>query len=695
MKLGVSVPKEAREKLKLARDADGGNRIAMLEDLKFAAGDQWPQEIEMARKLDRRPCLTINKTDTFVRSTVNNMRQQRPRIQVHPVSDGSDEQTAKVIQGLIKHIETNSNADYAYDTGADFQVRMGQGYWRLTTRYVDDDSFDQEIYIDAIKNPFTVYLDPSSIAPDGSDAMWCIITQRMKVEAFKKEYPKAKVVSMSQLGGGDDVADWANNEEIVVAEYMRVEEQPETLYLMSTGQKVFESDLPPDDALAHAGIYPIHQRQSMRRTVKWSKITALEELEKRDMPGKHIPVIPVYGAELLDQGKTIRYGMVRQLKDPQRMYNFWRTQETEFVALAPKAPWLIAEGQNEGHEQEWATANVKNLSTLVYKPITDEAGNSIPAPIRQDPRAIPAASVNAAMGASEDMKAVAGMFDPALGAEGNETSGTMVQQRQQQSDLSNFHFYDNLTRSIRWTGKLILDWIPTYYDTERVIRIIGEDNKPKTITINEKQEADGIQKVLNDVTVGMYDVVMETGPGYSTKREQAFGWMMEMLKAMPHLGEVAGDLIVRQSDNPGASDIADRLAAVNPIAQAGKDLPDDIDPQVRSMIMQLQGQLQQAQKQVQQLTMEKQAHVFGVQAKAQGDMQKTQLQEAAETHRLSMKELGAEERLRAELEARLHETIIKDATSMKETLIDAHTNLAIAHKQALQRGNPDSGKPTR
>lgn len=662
-----------------------------MEDLRFAAGDQWPAEIEMQRKLDRRPCLTINKTDTFIRSTVNNMRQQRPRIKVHPVSDGADEQKAKILQGLVRHIEINSNAEYAYDMAADFQVRMGWGFIRLATRYISDDSFDQEIYVDGVKNPFTVYFDPSSTSPDGEDAGWCLITERMKKDAFKKQYPKAKAVTMADLGGGDDVADWANNEEIVVAEYYRIQETPEKLFLMSSGQKIFESDLPPDHALEHAGIYPIHERMSMRKEVKWSKITATEELETKDIPGKRIPVFPVYGAEIMENGKTIRYGMVRQLKDPQRMYNFWRTQETEVVALAPKAPWVMAEGQDEGHEQEWNNANTKNYSSLKYRVVNDESGSPLPPPVRQQPQAIPAASVNAAMGASEDMKAVAGMFDPALGAEGNETSGTMVAQRQQQSDLSNFHFYDNLTRTLRGVGKLIVDWIPVYYDTERVIRIIGEDNKPQTVTINQQ----AVNSVMNDMTTGLYDVVMETGPGYQTKREEAFTFMLEMGKAFPPLFEMAGDLIMRQSDNPGASDIADRLAAANPLAAAGKDLPEDIDPEVKQIIVQLQGQLQKAQQEVQQLSMEKQAHVFGVQAKAQGDIAKTELQEKHETHRVTLKELGADERLTKELRTKIQLEAMGDSTSLQETIIDARTNLEIAHKQALQRGNPDSNKPTR
>ena len=338
---------EALARLQLSIDADGMNRQSAIEALQFAAGHQWPPEIQMQRQLDRRPCLTINKTDTFVRSVVNNMRQQRPRIMVHPVADGADQQVAEVIEGLIRHIEVSSNAELAYDTASDYQVRMGWGYWRILGQYVDETSFEQDLRIERIRNPFTVYFDPSSVAPDGSDAQWCIITGKMKREEFKKKYPRAKVVDIANLGAGDALTEWATKEEVVVAEYYRIEEQEEMLYRLSNGRAVWQEDIDRVPALASA---IVDRRMSMRRTVKWSKISAFEELESRTQAGRYIPIIPVYGAELIDNGKVIRYGMVRNLVDPQRMFNFWRTQETEFVALAPKAPWLMAEGQDEGHE---------------------------------------------------------------------------------------------------------------------------------------------------------------------------------------------------------------------------------------------------------------------------------------------------------------------------------------------------------
>jgi hypothetical protein len=687
------VTQEMRRRLHLAREAEGANRAAQLEDNRFRFGEQWPAAMKIARQIDKRPALTINKTDTFVRSVVNNMRAQRPRIRVHPVADGADMKKADVIEGLIRHIEVNSNADLAYDTAGDFQVSIGEGYWRICSRYVAEDSFDQELYIDRIRNPFTVYMDPSAAMPDGSDAEWCILTSSMKKSAFRKKYPHAKVADVNDLGPGDDKAVWASAEEVIIAEYYRFEEREDELWLLSNGQKVLKSRAPMNEheLLVTYNIRIVHRRKTTSRQLKWSLCSAVEELEERDLPGKYIPVVRVIGAEMIDAGKIIRFGMVRQLKDPQRMYNYWRTQETEFVALAPLAPWLIAEGQDEGHEDEWQNANRKSYSRLTYKPVHDEQGNLLPPPQRLTPQQIPAASVNAAMSASEDLKAVAGMFDPALGAPGQETSGRMVTARQGQSDMSNFHFYDNLTRSICYTGVILLDLIPYYYDTQRVIRILGIDGVPQTTTINEKvrDELGAIREVLNDITVGTYDVVMDTGPGYQTKRQENSEMLLGLLKTMPQVAQAAGDLVVRQMDFEAAQDVADRLAAANPLAMAEKELPKDLPDDVKAFIAHLMGTVQQQQQALQQAELEKKYRMGVEQLRQQGKLASDQLwaehemrhehvRQDGENRRLLAKEHAQNLREEVKSRTKLEDTQMRNDESWREAQLDAATDLKLS-----------------
>jgi len=668
---------EAKKFLKLANDADTNNRSEALEDLKFAAGDQWPVEIQNSRTLEARPCLTINKIDAYVRQVTNQQRQQRPRIKVHGMNNQSDAKVAEILTGICRHIEVNSDADHAYDNAFNYAVRMGFGYWRVKTDYVREDSFDQEIYIEPIHNPFTVYFDPNSTLPDGSDAEKCLITQVVSKEIFRKMYPDADDgTGFSQRGTGDSNAEWVMKEDIRIAEYFYTVRKPEKLCLLSNGEKKFRSDLPSQEDLTMMGIYVIDERPSFRKEIKQIKCTAIEVLEEGDWASKYIPIVPVYGEEFIVENKRKKYGLVRMAKDPQRMYNFWKTALTESVALAPKAKWLLAEGQDEGHENEWAMANIKAMPVLRYKQ-KDIEGVPAPAPTRIQPEAPPSGIIAAADGINADMQAVLGIFDPNQMATGN-ISGKALNGQQQQIDLTNFHYYDNLTRSIKHTAKIILDLVPKIYDNARVMRIIGDDGKPELVQINKRQQDEqGVMKILNDVTVGEYDVVMDTGPGYNSKRIEAVEMMMPLLSADPNLMNVAGDLIFRNMDFPGAEVIADRLAASNPLAQIDDKSP--VPPQVQMQLAQSKQTIQQLQQQLQgmQLMLKNRSDVE--QMKQDAETKRTLIKETNRAHDIELRDQERHRDMVLRTDTQAHDTVIKTQTQLEVERIKADLAVYLSH----------------
>ena len=651
---------EAKQFLKFANDADTMNRQEALEDLKFASGgDQWPVDLQNSRNLESRPVLTINKLDGYCRQVTNQQRQQRPRIKVHATNTQEDAADAKVIQGIIRHIEVNSNADNAYDNAYNYAVRMGWGYWRVDHRYVREDSFDQEIFIDPIDNPFTVYLDPNSIAVDGSDQERCLITTMMPKTTFRELYPDVDETSFLSRGTGDTQSEWITKEDIRVAEYWYTVREPATLYQLSDGSVRFADDKNFFAKIETAGLFVVNERKSIKRTIKWKKLTATAVLEERDWPGYYIPIVPVYGRHVVIGDKRKKFGMVRHAKDAQRMYNFWVTSLTESVALAPKAKWIMAEGQDEGHELDWAAANIKSMATLRYKQ-TDIDGNPAPPPIRLQPEPPPAGVMAAAQEINSDMATIIGIYDPSQQLPGN-MSGKALNGQQMQVDLTNFDLYDNLTKSIAYTGKVILDLIPKIYDTERIMRIIGDDGKPDLLTINER---DAVGRVKNDVTVGQYDVVMETGPGYNSKRQEAVEAMMPLLSGNQELFNVAADLVFRNMDFPGADTIADRLAAMNPMAQI--DDHSDIPPQAQIAIKQAQGQVQQLTQQMQamQLAMKQRADIEGV-------------KQSAETQRELMRQTAKAHNTESILQARVHDANTRAITSQNRVEIEAIADLLL------------------
>ena len=652
---------EAIKFWRLVNDSDSMNRAEALQDVKFAAGDQWPVEIQNSRNVEARPCLTINKIDAYIRQVTNQQRMQRPRIKVHPVNNLADYKIAQVIEGITRHIEVNSNADTAYDTAFDYAVRMGWGFWRINTRYVSEDSFDQEIYIDTVDNPFTVYFDPNSILPDGSDAERCLITTVLDKKIFREQYPGANDgASFLQRSTGDDTASWVTKEDIRLAEYFYIERQRAKLYLLSDGSRHFADSDSFFERVEAAGLTVVDERDSFRKAVKWCKMTAMEVLEERTLPGKWIPVVPCYGAQVIVDDKRKKYGLVRFAKDPQRMYTFWRTSMTESVALAPKAKWLLAEGQDEGHENEWALANIKSTPVLRYKQ-KDIEGQPAPVPTRLQPEPPPQGIMEAAGAISADLQMVLGILDPNQLPSGN-ISGKALMGQQNQVDLSNFHFYDNMTRSIRHTGKIILDLIPKIYDTQRVMRIIGADGQPDLVTINE---ANAVGEVLNNVTVGEYDVVMDTGPGFQSKRQQAVESMMPLLTGNAELFNIAGDLVFRNMDFPGADVIADRLAAMNPLAQI--DEKSDIPPQVQMELALSKKQLEEMQQQLQ-----------AAQLEINNRMQVAQIKEEGETKRKLMDVTSRAHNTETIAEVKVNDQNTRAVTSQNKTEIDAFVKVLLA-----------------
>lgn len=583
----MDVLEKALKEFKLAEDAENPWRKEVLEDLNFALlSDQWPKNVINSRELNARPCLTINKTLQFVRQVTNDARMNRPQVKVVPVDD-SDVEVAEVYEGLIRNIQVRSNADVAYDTASLHQVAGGVGYIRIITDYVDDESFDQEALIKEVKNPFSIYLDPSSVEADGSDAKFAFVVKDYTREEFEHLHPDTKTAGQFKADGVS-VPGWLSDKDVRVAEYFCVEETPLKLVLLVDG-----SILPADQA-KDLPIAVQAERTVMQRKVMWRKITCMEVLEKREWPGKFIPIVPMYGEDVRIGEKRSVFGLVRNMKDSQRQYNYWTTAQTEAIALAPRAPWLLANGQQEGYEEMWSRANSDNQAYLIYNPV-DINGTALPAPQRITAEPPIQAMAHAVAQASDDMKASTGIYDASLGNRSNETSGKAIMARQKVGDIANFNYIDNQSRAIRHVGVILVDLIPKIYDAPRIIRIIGEDESEKMVPVNQELEENGVMKVF-DLTTGKYDVMVEVGPSFNTKRQESADALLQLTQSIPAIGTAAPDLVVKVLDFPMADELAERLKkTLPPELQDKEDGEVEIPPQI-------QAQLAQSQQMIDQLT---------------------------------------------------------------------------------------------
>lgn len=585
----------ARERFKVASEAEESIRRESLEDLRFRAGEQWPENIKIERQNSGRPCLTINRIPQFLRQVTNEIRQNRPSIQVNPVDDMADPETAEILQGIMRHIEVTSDADVAYDTAAEHAATFGFGYIRVITDYVDERSFDQEIKIERIRNPFSIYFDPECEKTDYSDARWAFVVQDIERDEFKKLYPKSELSGLPDMQSvGDQAPGWITGKSVRIAEYWHIDYADQELAMLDDGSVVPADQVPE-------GMQVLRTRTVQVPTVYWCKINGLEVLEKREWPGRWIPIVPVLGDEVIVNGDRQLFGVVRFARDPQRMYNYWATAETEMIALAPKAPFIGAAGQFEGFERQWQSANTRNFPYLEYKPIS-HAGVAIGAPQRQVYEPPIQAISHARMQANDDLKATTGIYDASLGARSNEQSGRAILARQREGDVANFHYADNLARSIKHLGRIVLDLIPQIYDAPRVMRIIGTEDQERVVQINAPTLDKGVERIY-DLSVGQYDVTVSVGPSFSTKRQEAVDSMMQLAQAYPPLMQVAGDLMVKNMDWPGAAEIAERLKKLlPPNLQEGEEKEQQVPPAVQAQMAQMTQQNEQLSQALNQAT---------------------------------------------------------------------------------------------
>src|SRR4051812_21825478 len=196
-----------RSRYKLAEEALSEVHAAALEDWQFRLGGegQWDPTVLAQRKADGRPAYTINRIPEFLRQVTGQQKRQRPAIQIAPIGDGADTETAEIIQGVTRHIERQSAADEAYDTAFDHAMTGGFGYFRILSDYVDD-GHDQEIFIRREPNAFAHYPDPRCKELDYSDARYWFVIDDIPVEDFKADYPDSELCGLSDFASVSDQA---------------------------------------------------------------------------------------------------------------------------------------------------------------------------------------------------------------------------------------------------------------------------------------------------------------------------------------------------------------------------------------------------------------------------------------------------------------------------------------------------------
>ena len=668
---------QAKERFQTVVDANSSERELQRADARFADEDQWEPEIRNARENapnGSRPVLTIDKINQYISQIVNDLRQNKPAIKVKPIDNDADVKTAQVFQAIIRHIEEGSNAGLAYLIAGESAVKVGEGYFMLRTDFVDEMSFDQEVQFVPIYDYSKVYLGAHDM-PDGSDAKYSFIIEDVPNDQFKREYPNAKVGSSTEFSdavSSNEALAWRNEDSTRIALYHYIDYKDTELFALEDGSTMLKDDyikLAESDAHIVPGV--IDRRPTQTESVKWVKMTGAEIIERGEWLGKNIPIIKVVGKASNVNGRKHFKGLVRLAKDSLRAYNYWFSALTEKLALAPKAPFIGAVGQFDTDRDKWQKANTENYAFLQYD-VIDANGAALGAPQRQHAAPMESGMIQHLQLIEHDIKTALGMFKANTGEQSAQQSGTAINSLRTQGETGSFHFPDNVAMSIRCAGRQLIDVIPKLYDTQRIVRIMGDDGGVENVGIDPaqpeaKKVVNGIESIYN-LRVGKYDVTAIAGASYATKRMEQSEILLQFMQNNPQQLPMFGDLLFKMQDYPLAEEISKRFE---------KMLPPGIKPAQEG---ELPPEIQQILEQVEQ-----EKEKLAGQAQALSDAENEINQARIKVGKATVEAMGKEERVKVELgrvEVIKHEIgVMKRELELKNPNADAEAKIKIATMQ--------------
>lgn len=654
------------------RDADEHNRKAAVRDMEFLYINEKQWDENQVKERGGRPKYVFNELKGKCKRVMNEMRANRPMGKVRAVEDG-DVDTAEVFEGLLRNIWSQSKGDHITDYAANYQVGGGMGAWRVTTDYSSNTTFNQDIIVKPILNPLCLYWDPAAKDQLKRDAEDWFYTERMSKGAYERKWPGKEVVSLDEDTEHDSQDDWEKDDQVRIGEYWWKQPAKKMLYLLKSGKTVEEKPQGPVND-------PVVDEREVDFCEIWMAIVGGGNAvltKPTKWAGSHFPFIAVFGEYIIIEGKVYWYGLVRDGRDPQQAQNQALTAVVESIEGSLDNQYWATPTQAEGNLTQWREAQKERIPVLMYNHDPKEPGP----PKRMGSPDVPVAQVQLAAMMSDKLKSCTGVFDASLGAQSNETSGRAINARQNQGEIANFHFQDNMALGIEWTWEIMGDLVPKIYDARRSIRILGADASEKYVKINDVGP-DG--KPVNDVTNFKYDLTITVGPSWSTRRQEAVEMFGQIGQSNPAVWQVAGDLLFRAMDLPYAEEIAERMQAILPpqiqqTLQEGKELP----PEVKQAMQQAAQAMQQVAQQAQLVQ----------QAAAEAEQNKTE----AEKAQLGVKQALADlEVKRAQFDANVEKQLAAIATKQAAMTVAAaqlETKLSqVEHQQEKDQFEVESSQ---
>lgn len=673
--------KRARECFSEAYDADEDQNQLAIEDLLFAQveGHQYDSDDSSDK-----PKFEINRIGAAINQVCGEWRNSQVRIKVRPVSHTSSGEMATTLGGIIRDIENQSNAKAIYNNAFDLLANSGKAAWRVVTEPCKDDPFgnNQDIRLKYIRDPLTaVFVDPMAQDPNKRDARYIFVTSDIPKDEFAEMYPGSAMSDFSTPHPvmADRFGDWVSEDSVRVAEFWERIPVQRKVVKMSDGRVLWFADVEPVlDELAARGVFVVDEATIDDYKIQMHVISGAEVLSgPHDWAGRYIPVVLAYGYNYYVNNKHYYHGITRPAKDAQTAYNWATSSSIEAAAMTPNDPYWMTPAQAEGYEGRLSRMKVENSPIQFYNPDPEAPG----IPQRSGSPQVNQALVLIQQQAERDLQAVIGRTGVNTGDDPQSESGRAVLARQKQQDMGTAVLFSNMQGAIGFTAEILLDLIPRVMDTERVMRVIGEDGSTETVWLN-KTEVDGAtgkKHVLNDVSLGRYEVVSDVAPSFASQRSEALAFLTQLAQSSPDMQMISADLIAKNADFADAGELQKRLrkmqiknGVIEPNEQEAKELaanqPQGPDPMTMLQLQALQVNMENVQAQTEQIrasAIKTMADANQSAAKAESiaaDMSKT----LAETNK-TLQEIN-------NLKAAMMETVAKAAAIINDSAVKVQAN---------------------
>ena len=505
-----------------------------------------------------RPRYTLDKCNDLVDDIAGAIEQSDFDIQVLPAGGDASKNLAKTYDGLIRNIQNLSDAGDIYDSATRGMVRAGMDGWRVKQRFGDNNTFDQDLYIDMVADWVDrVWFDPNSVLQTREDAEYAFLLTSMTKRAYDLAFPEGKGRSVSI---GDNVTtDQRTPENVVVGEIFYKVKVPTRIVELTTGAVYVDDDKfkKIQDELAAEGA--VIKRERMREMVEvrtrlfdGDEWLSIEQKTVFDL----IPLVPEYANWRIRKKVPNYWGIVTKKLDAQRIYNYVESRKVEDGAFAPLAKILATKTQIGSERAAWEALNVSADPVLPYE-VDPEAATP--------PFKLGGADINPGLESTsqsmlQNLQSTAGI-DQLQGQSLGLQSGLAVELKQQRGDTRNIKYTKSKQIAICYTGKILMRAIPKVYDTERQVRIINEDTSFDMVTLNQRiadtQTGDDVEVI--DLSKGVYDVTCEVSKSFKNRQGETVNSIVEVASIDPTIIELGRDVLYKNMNAPGMDILSDRV----------------------------------------------------------------------------------------------------------------------------------------